>query len=283
MVVGDPTEIFQDVILIAVPHMDDGVLACGGTIAMLPQKDRIHVVYATDGMGAPAPEVPWRDSVSPHLGKIRMKEAQAAMGYLGVPDQNIHFLSLPDGRLPKHTKVLSRLLTELIGQLKPAHILMPFRYDSHPDHLALNHVITAARLQGEVRAELTEYFVYYRWRLLPAGDVRKYIRPDLLFEVAIENVSDQKRAALSLFKTQTTKFYAWQSRPNLSARLLDEVSHTPELFLRYDPSASGPAVFDQYVTWIRLVHRLEPFLKKRKDRVVALWARGLGRNDRQGA
>lgn len=283
MVVGDPTEIFQDVVLIAVPHMDDGVLACGGTIAMLPQKDRIHVVYATDGMGAPAPEVPWRDSVSPDLGEMRMKEAQAAMGYLGVPHQNIHFLSLPDGRLTKHTKALSRLLTQLIGQLEPAHILMPFRYDSHPDHLALNHVITATRLQDEVRAELTEYFVYYRWRLLPAGDVRKYIRPDLLFEVAIENVSGQKRAALSLFKTQTTKFYAWQSRPNLSARLLDEVSHTPELFLRYDPSVSGPAVFDQYVTWIRLVHRLEPFLKKRKDRAVALWARGLGRNDRQGA
>jgi LmbE family N-acetylglucosaminyl deacetylase len=259
------------------------VLACGGTIAMLPQKDRIHVVYATDGMGAPAPEVPWRDSVSPHLGEVRMKEAQAAMGYLGVPHENIHFLGLPDGRLTNHTKALSQLLTELIGKIEPAHILMPFRYDCHADHLALNHVITAARRRGEIGSELTEYFVYYRWRLLPEGDVRKYIRPEHLCEVTIENVSDKKRAALSLFKTQTTKFYSWQSRPNLSARLLDEVSHTPELFLRYEPSASGPVVFDQYVTWIRLVHRLEPFLKKRKDRVVALWARGLGRNDRQGA
>jgi LmbE family N-acetylglucosaminyl deacetylase len=283
MMLVDPTEILQDVILIVVPHMDDGVLACGGTIAMLPQKDRIHVVYATDGMGAPAPEVPWRDSVSPHLGEVRMKEAQAAMGYLGVPHENVYFLGLPDGRLTYHTETLSRLLSALIGQIEPAHILMPFRYDRHADHLALNHVITAARERREVRAELTEYFVYYRWRLLPAGDVRKYIHPDHLFEVTIENVSDQKRAALGLFKTQTTKFYAWQSRPNLSARLLDEVSHTPELFLQYDPSAPGPAVFDQYVTWIRLVHRLEPFLKKRKDRVVALWARGLGRNDRHGA
>jgi LmbE family N-acetylglucosaminyl deacetylase len=283
IVLLDPIEVFQGTLIIMAPHMDDEVLACGGTIARLPQKERIHVVYATDGMKSPAPEVPWRDSISSDLGKVRMREAQAAMACLGVSNENIHFLSLPDGQLAKHTDALIRLLTELIGQIEPAHILMPFRYDSHPDHLALNHVITAARRQGEVRAELTEYFVYYRWRLLPAGDVRKYIHPDHLFEVTIDNVSDRKRAALSLFKTQTTKFYAWQPRPNLSAWLLDEVSRTPELFLRYDPTASGPAVFYQYVTWIRLVHRLEPFLKKRKNRVVALWTRGLGRNDRQAA
>jgi LmbE family N-acetylglucosaminyl deacetylase len=279
----DPAEIFQGTIVITVPHMDDGVLACGGTIAKLPQKERIHVIYATDGMKSPAPVLPWRDSISPDLGVVRMREATVAMGYLGIPEENIHFLGLPEGQLKNHMETMSSSLTELIEQIKPAHILTPFRYDRHTDHLALNHVITAAHQQGLYQAELTEYFVYYRWRLLPAGDVRKYIQPGRLLEVNIQDASAQKRSALDCFKSQTTRFYVWQTRPNLTPMLLDAVSQTPELFLRYDASAPGPAVFDRHVTWIRLAHRLEPFLKKRKDRVVALWARGLGRNDRQGA
>lgn len=279
----DPIEVFQGVIFIAVPHMDDGVLACGGTIAKLPQKERIHVIYATDGMRSPAPILPWRDAISPDLGKMRMQEARAAMGYLGLPEENIHFLGLPEDRLKNHMKALSRLLTDLIGQIEPVHILTPFRYDRHTDHLALNHVITAAGQQGVFQAKLTEYFVYYRWRLLPAGDVRKYIQPQCLLEVDVEDVSAQKRAALDCFRTQTTRFYAWQLRPNLPPQLLDEVSQTPELFLGYDPSLPGAAVFTRSVTWIRLAHRLEPFMKKKKDQAMALWGRGFHRNGRKGA
>jgi LmbE family N-acetylglucosaminyl deacetylase len=282
-VLVDPMDVFQDTVLIAVPHMDDGMLACGGTIALLPHKDRLHVVYATDGMGSPAPVVTWRDSASPDLGAVRVKEARAAMGYLDVPDENIHFLGLPDGRLKNHRRALSRLLIDMIGQIEPTQILMPFRYDCHADHLALNHAITAAHRQGIVQADMAEYFVYYRWRLLPAGDVRKYINPGHLFEVNIEHVSAQKRAALNHFRTQTTKFYAWQTRPNLPAQLLDEVSQTAELFLRYDASAPGAAIFERNVTWIRVAHRFEPFMKKKKDQALALWARGLGRNDEKGA
>ena len=99
MMLVDPAEVFKGVVVIAVPHMDDGVLACGGTIAKLPQKERIHVVYATDGMRSPAPVVPWLDTISPDLGTARMREAKTAMGYLGIPEENIYFLNLPEDRL----------------------------------------------------------------------------------------------------------------------------------------------------------------------------------------
>jgi LmbE family N-acetylglucosaminyl deacetylase len=51
----DPNEIFKGVILIVAPHMDDEVLECGDTIAQLPQKEQIHVIYAADGMESPTP------------------------------------------------------------------------------------------------------------------------------------------------------------------------------------------------------------------------------------
>lgn len=281
MVLVDPAELFQGTVLIAAPHMDDAMLACGGTMALLPQKECVHVVYATDGMKSPEPVIPWRDAITPDLGTVRMKEAETALGSLGIPRENVHFLGRPEGQLGRDAHALRALLEELIAPLQPTHVLMPFRYDRHPDHLVLNQVITAACGEGPHKAHLTEYFVYYRWRLLPKGDVRRYIHPQYLIEVNIQDVSAQKRASLDCFKSQTTRFYAWQTRPNLTPLLLEEVSHTPEFFLRYDASVPGPAVFARAAGWIRVAHRLEPWLKRHKDRAVVLWARGFRGNGRR--
>jgi LmbE family N-acetylglucosaminyl deacetylase len=267
----DTAKIFQGVIVITVPHMDDEVLACGGLIAQMTNKHQIHIIYATDGMRSPDPVIPWRDTVSLDLGNVRMNEAGAATGFLGIPRQNIHFLGLPESQLKNYKKDLYDALLELITNINPVHIFTPFRYDRHTDHLALNHVVTSIFHERMPQAEVIEYFVYYKWRLLPKGDVRKYILPQFLLEVNIDNVSSKKRKTLDFFKTQTTIFYDWQTRPNLTAQLLDEVSQQPELFLRYYASFPGSKVFAKNVFWIRLAHRLEPFIKKKKDKAVALW------------
>jgi LmbE family N-acetylglucosaminyl deacetylase len=272
----DPEELFDGVLVVTVPHMDDAVLSCGGTIAKLPDKERIHVIYATDGRGSPAPVLPWRDEVLPDvLGQDRVQEAREAMGYLGVPEQNIHFLSFPDSHLRKHLKPLGRALEKLIQQIEPDHVLTPFRYDCHSDHLALNSVVTASIQEGVYQAQLTEYFVYYRWRLLPSGDVRNYIRSQHLVQVKIEDVSLEKRTALERFRSQTTRYYDWQTRPNLTPNLLDDVSQTPEVFLQFDSSVPGSGVFSKSVIWILLAHKMEPFLKKKKDQTMALLRRSL--------
>jgi LmbE family N-acetylglucosaminyl deacetylase len=276
----DPALTFKGKIVVMVPHMDDGVLACGGTIAKLPDRDCVHVVYATDGMASPAPVMPWRDFVSKDLGAARIDEAKAAMGYLGVPDSNIFFLNLADGGLKRQSDKLRTAIAQLLDEIKPARVFVPFRYDCHTDHLALHRVVTALLPSRPFETKCYEYFVYYRFRLLPQRDVRNYIDPVHLDQIDISDVSDRKRKALDCFKSQTTIYYTWQARPNLSSWLLDEVSQSPEVFLRHDPALPGPAVFKNHAGWIRLVHTLEPILKKRKDQVVALLQRGIIRNDR---
>lgn len=258
----DPAERFDGTILIVAPHMDDEVLACGGLMARLPDKERIHVVYATDGMKSPSPVLPWRDSISPDLGRLRMRESGAALAGLAIPKKNLTFLALPEARLRKNLLELRRLLVRHIRDLRPDHVLVPFRFDRHPDHLAVNRVVTEARDSGGHRAVLTEYFVYYRWRLLPGRDIRAYVRPALLFEIDITEVAERKRAALECFATQTTRFYPWQTRPILTPWLLDEECKGPEIFLRADPELRGAKVFTGAVPWIRTIHRLEPALKK---------------------
>ena len=251
-------------IAILAPHMDDEALACGGLIAKLPDKDRLHILYATDGMRSPAPIIPSRDEISPDLGKIRMRESVEAMKRLGVPEQNLHFLCLPEAELKKNITALRESLRKKLGSIRPDVILMPFRYDRHPDHLAINHVITADLEQGVIKARLVEYFVYYRWRLMPKRDIRKYVRPRFLHKLDITDVAQQKRSSLDCFTSQTTLYYPWQTRPILTSVLLDEECQNPEYFLVPTGSSSGTAVLSGPVLWIRVAHRLEPFLQKWK-------------------
>jgi LmbE family N-acetylglucosaminyl deacetylase len=251
-------------IVIVAPHMDDEGLACGGLIAKLPDKDRVHIIYATDGMKSPAPIIPGRDQISPDLGKIRMQESIKAMRLLGVPEQNLHFLCLPEAQLKKHISSLRNLLSDEIRGISPTYLFVPFRYDRHPDHLAVNDVVTSDLQEGILQAQVIEYFVYYRWRLMPKRDIRRYIRPQFLFKLEIGDVAGQKRRALDCFTSQTTIYYSWQTRPILTSVLLDEECENPEFFLISTSPLSGPAIFSNSVLLIHLVHRIEPFLQRWK-------------------
>jgi LmbE family N-acetylglucosaminyl deacetylase len=271
---SDPAELFPGTIMVVAPHMDDEVLACGGTVARIPSKARIHLVYATDGARAFSPVVPWLDATSPELSSVRRAEATKALGILGVSPDHLHFLDLPDGQLEHQEEALERALGELIRKIRPDQILIPFRYDRHPDHLAVNRAAHAAMQRVKSPAQLFEYFVYYRWRLLPGRDVRTYVRADAVFAVDIQPVAARKRDALDCFTSQTTPYYPWQDRPILSQSSLDEVCGHPEIFLRYDPALAGMTVFRGARAWIRFVHAFEPMAKRRKDQAMALIRRG---------
>jgi LmbE family N-acetylglucosaminyl deacetylase len=269
----DLREFSSSPIAIIAPHMDDEALACGGLIALLPNKENIHILYATDGMKSPAPIIAGRDEISNDLGKIRMQESINAMSLLGVPEKNLHFICLPEAELQSHISSLRERVREQLKRIAPQYVFAPFRYDRHPDHLAVNHVVVSDIEEGVLRTQLIEYFVYYRWRLMPKRDIRKYIKPESLFQLNIQDVASLKRKSLDCFTSQTTIYYPWQTRPILTPTLLDEESQNPEYFLIASTSLSGTAVFSGPVLWIRLAHRLEPILMRWKYLVGALLIR----------
>lgn len=256
----DPLTSFPGSIVIIAPHMDDETLACGGLISRLPHKDQVHIIYATDGMKSPAPVMPG-DSNLPELGEIRINESTAAMQVLGIPAGNLHFLRLPEARLARNLSILRDSLRQLISQIRPDFIFIPFRFDRHPDHLAINHIIVEGQRQSKFQAQIIEYFVYHRWRLLPRKDIRAYIQEGCLGRVDITAVSTLKRKALDCYTSQTSIFYPWQTRPILTPTLLAEESRNPEFFLYYQPSMPGAAVFSKARLWIRAAHWIEPILK----------------------
>jgi LmbE family N-acetylglucosaminyl deacetylase len=269
----DLGELSSSTVVIVAPHMDDEALACGGLITRLPNKDRIHIIYATDGMKSPAPIIAGRDEISPDLGKVRMQESREAMKLLGVPEPNLHFLCLPEAELQNHMPPLQNLVREKIKSIAPQYVFIPFRFDRHLDHLAVNHVVVSTLEQGDIKAQLIEYFVYYRWRLMPKRDIRKYIKPQYLFQLNITDVAKQKRESLDRFTSQTTIYYPWQTRAILTSTLLDEECQNPEYFLISPTSLSGTAVFSGPVLWIRLAHRLEPLLLRWKYLTLSILKR----------
>lgn len=253
-------------LLVLVPHYDDEVLGCGGTLAKLAGRSNIRLIYATSGRGSEDLGMPGvRVNPSLDLGEIRRRESLRALSVLGIGEHAADFLDVPDYQVAQFHQSVYERIVRLGRDFGPDAIWLPFRYDRHPDHVALSRIgFSAATVLG-VR-DVWEYFVYYRWKLLPGGDVRRYLRPEWLVESHLNGTAERKRVALECFATQTTLFFSWQVRPVLSAELIDEVCSTPEMFLRAG-HAPDTEIFAAPLPLIRFVHAVEPRIKKRLDQL----------------
>ncbi len=251
-------------LLVLAPHYDDEALGCGGLLAGLTAADkaRVRVVFATDGRGAPGLRRPDSGTDGPDIGAVRAAESRAALAVLGISAGQASELDFPDGTLAAHRVELDAALQRLVEEGKPTHILAPFRFDRHPDHIALSRAALALPAVREGRVALLEYFVYYRFRLFPGRDIRRVVRPDLLRSRELPDLVFVKRRALDCFVTQTTRYCPWQQRPVLRDDLLREVSAGPELFLAAPAGAPDAAVLTWPVWAVRLVVTLEHRVKR---------------------
>ena len=261
-------------LLVLAPHMDDETLACGGTILLHRDKAAVHCLFATDGAASPAPLLPWLGEVDLGLATRRRQEARNAAGVLGLPIENLGFLELPDGGLAPRRAELEAALTTSLERLQPDFVFAPFRFDVHPDHVALNRAARAVLRRKEAPPTLLEYFVYHRLRGVPGGDVRAVLHDDALLKVDTASVTAAKRAALECYVSQATLFYPWQERPILTEESLRRRCAEPEYFLLSDPHGALAAGIREGSSRIRLAAFAMRVAKQPKDRAVAFarWA-----------
>ncbi len=245
--------------------MDDEILACGGTIAQLKNKESIYIIFITDGRGKQTRKV----APNIDLNKIRTNESRAALNILGISEKNTKFLNFPDGNLKNDFNSLVAELQVIINSIKPYYIFIPFRYDWHQDHIMLNKACINACMNKNFHVTLLEYFVYTRWRLLKKKDMRKYINPELLITVNINNVKELKKKALSCFISQTTNYFENQTHPVLTKEILEQNCNTPEIFLKTDSTYLENVFFSSHF-WLSFISWLEPLLKNQKDKILFL-------------
>ncbi|MCB4808204.1 glucosamine-6-phosphate deaminase [Tamlana sp. 62-3] len=147
-------------VIIFSPHPDDDVISMGGTFdRLVEQGHEVHVAYQTSGNIAVSDEEALKfaevaSTINPNAsefkniieffknkskndidsvearklkGLIRRSESVAATRYVGVPDENVHFLDLPfyeTGTVKKGnlTEVDIKIMCDLIEEIKPHQI-----------------------------------------------------------------------------------------------------------------------------------------------------------------
>ena len=268
-----PADILSKRILVLAPHMDDEYLGCGGTMLMHEDKSQVFCLYATDGTRSPSPLLPWDGKTPPDIRDRRRREVHEVMAKTGVPAENLVFLELPDGRLSRRKGSLRRRLRQEFDRIRPAFVLAPFRYDLHSDHVALSDTARHVLRETSIECCLLEYFVYFRWRLIPGGDIRELIPSTRLVTVDTSSVNERKSSMIRLYRSQTELLEEWQDAPILTDRSIGQRCSQPEVYLVAEPGRPKSMVFASKRPRILLAHYVERYGKRPKDQAMALLRR----------
>ncbi|MBD1551677.1 PIG-L deacetylase family protein [Pseudomonas typographi] len=210
-------------LVVAAPHPDDEVLACGGLLAaMASRHDEVTLLSVTDGDGSHPGSSVWPPA---RLRHERHLESTRALTRLGFDTRVLdwHPLGLPDGQV-------ATFEDELLGQLcrhlgRGDRLLSTWRYDGHCDHEALGKVAAeAARISGAVLLEAPVWA--WHWAepqdpRLPWARARKFMLS--------EQAQGRKRQAIAEHVTQLLPDASTRAAPVLNEQTLARLLQPFEL------------------------------------------------------
>ncbi len=143
-------------ILVVAPHADDEVLGAGATIARYVDEGHDVVVAVMTGHGdeRPHPVFPER------TWDIVRSEAKKAHAILGVHETI--YREIPAAMVAEQPLwQLNKTTAEVIEQVSPDVLLLPFLYDLHRDHRDLSHSFSVAmRPSSESGRQIREVLMY---------------------------------------------------------------------------------------------------------------------------
>ncbi len=189
-------------VLVVAPHADDETLGCGGAIALLrSQQKTVHVLVMSDGTQSHPHSQKYPAAA---LRLLRQAETRCAMAILGVADEAVSFLDLPDSAVPQMADAgfrsavrQCRIYLDSVEPIKT--ILVPWRYDPHSDHRATYQILKSA---ADPSVRLVEYPIW-DWDPAQQKDL-----PELValtpWRLDIQPVLALKQQAISAYRSQIT-------------------------------------------------------------------------------
>lgn len=117
--------------LVLAPHTDDGEFGCGGTMAkLLAGGAEVHyAAFSSAERSLPPGADP---------GQL-VKELNAAMRSLGIPEQRLYVLDYGVRDFPGHRQAILDDLLKLKAAIDPDLVLLPSVNDTHQDHQTVAH------------------------------------------------------------------------------------------------------------------------------------------------
>lgn len=209
----------KETILVISPHYDDGILGCGGFMALAQSNDaEIKVVVITTG------ENELLKNKSLHVFR---EECIAAIEMLGIND--ITFLDYPDRTIPLSGPIIEDY-RQIVSKFMPDYILTPSPSETHVDHLRVTRGLIKA-LEGYWRGHL--YF-YETTQPVPINTAQD-----------VTSVMKLKRLALQSFSSKSNHFnYDENCLALVRLRGLSINAEYAEGFLVYDWDGSRQNFFE---------------------------------------
>ncbi len=173
-------------LVVIAPHPDDETIGPGGLLLGHRHRSEVHVVNVfrgegggrllarPEGNGPPAPG---------DLVEARRKELAAAAAALGVA--SVKYLDFQDGKTSLNTQHADRL-GEVVRQLRPEVVLLPWYLDNHGDHRASNVLFAWSCRELECMV-----LGYETWTPCP---------PNAVFDIT--ELLEEKLAIIRLYETQ---------------------------------------------------------------------------------
>lgn len=193
--------------LVIAPHPDDEVLGCGGTIASLAERGiDVHVAIVTEGK----PPAFAKENVE----QVR-REMRAAHEILGVTET--HEMGLPAAALDTEPAArINRLMGELLEQVRPRTVLLPFVGDIHLDHqIAFTAAMVASRPRcGSAPQRILCYETVSETNWYAAPVTPAFV-PNVFVDIA--PTLDRKLRAFEAFSSQVRQPPDERSLSNLDA------------------------------------------------------------------
>ena len=137
-------------VLVVIPHADDEILGCGGTLAKHTAcGDHVHALVVTRGA---------KDLFTQKERARTRSELKQALSVVGA--KGCYFLDFPAPKLdivPNHK--IADGIKKVLASVKPSIVYLPHRGDIHVDHKAVyNATLVAARpTQGDCIRRLLSY------------------------------------------------------------------------------------------------------------------------------
>ncbi|MBA1242533.1 PIG-L deacetylase family protein [Pseudomonas japonica] len=147
-------------VVVVAPHPDDEVIACGGLLAALTEREQeLLLVSVTDGEGSHPGSLDWPPE---RLREARYAESEAALRALGLAPERLAWqrLHAPDSQVGNDEAGLAATLRAL---LRPTDLVFTtWRLDGHCDHEAVARACLAAT--ADAGAQLREIPVWaWHW------------------------------------------------------------------------------------------------------------------------
>ncbi len=248
--------------LVVSPHQDDETLGCGGAIASKRRAGAaVTIVFLMDGSTS------HKSLIDPgRLRAIRRDEAVAAAGRLGVAEDRVVFLDLPEGKLADHRDTAVAGLGALLASAAPEEVFVPSALELQRDHHEANLVMLRALERYGRPVLVSEYPVWcwYHWPRVPLPFSRWSAPPPLkrlpearrilkttravsfgtrLYSefscrLDVSAVLDDKRSALAEYRSQTTRYLPdprWATLGDVGGgAFLEALLTTAERFHRHE-------------------------------------------------